>query len=177
VNAYIPTVSLPLPDDLIQVIQAYIDKHLPIEESDSQRLHDELLNIYQKDVKNYHNRYTIFIAILRHLIPAIIGSARVMQWWEMLMIPMLDRLSEEKGLVFEYRGMLLDILVYDTDGEKKSYDANASALLSEKLLEVWLKNSDIGSSDAGPAGHYIEEQVKLVLVEFGKKRPKVMITS
>jgi hypothetical protein len=48
VNSYIPTLSLPLPDDLIQVIQAYLDKHYPIEESDSQRLHDELLNIYQR---------------------------------------------------------------------------------------------------------------------------------
>lgn len=177
VNAYISTVSLPLPDDLIQVIQAYIDKHLPIEESDSQRLHDELLNIYQKDVKNNPNRCTIFIAILRHLRPAIIGSARIIQWWETLMVPMLDHLAEEKCLVFEYRCILLDILVYDIDSEKKSDNANASALLSEKLVEVWLKNSDIGSSDVGPAAHYIEEQVKLVLIEFGKKRPKVMITS
>lgn len=176
VNAYIPTVSLPLPDDLIQVIQAYLDKHHPIEESDSQRLQDELLNIYQKDVKNYPNRYTIFIAILRHLRPAIVGSARIMQWWETLMVPMLDHLAEEKGLIFEYRGILLDILVYDTDDEKKSYDANASALLSEKLVELWLKNSIIASSDAGPAAQYLEEQVKLVLIEFGKKRPKVMIT-
>lgn len=177
VNAYIPTVSLPFPDELIQVIQAYIDKHLPIEESDSQRLHDELLNIYQKDVKNNPSRYTIFIAILRHLRPAIIGSARIMQWWETVMLPMLDHLAEEKGLVFQYRGILLDILIYDTEGEMKSYDANASALLSEKLLEIWLKNSAISSSDAAPAAHYIEEQVKLVLIEFGKKRPKVMITS
>jgi len=93
------------------------------------------------------------------------------------MVPMLDHLAEEKGLVFEYRGMLLDILVYDTDGEKKSYDANASALLSEKLLELWLKDSLIASSEADSAAQYLEEQLKLVLIEFGKKRPKVMITS
>lgn len=176
-NVYIPTVSVPLPDDLIQVIQAYLDKHHPIEEPDSQRLHDELLNIYQKDVKNNPNRYTIFVAILRHLRPAITGSARVMQWWETLMVPLLDHLAEEKGLVFEYRGILLDILIYDTDGEEKSYDANASALLSEKLLELWLKNSAIAYSDVGPVAQYIEEQIKLVLIEFGKKKPKVMIAS
>src|SRR6202044_981019 len=137
-------------------------------------LHDELLNIYQKDVKNNPNRYTIFVAILRHLRPAITGSARVMQWWETLMVPLLDHLAEEKGLIFEYRGILLDILIYDTDGEEKSYDANASALLSEKLLELWLKNSAIAYSDVGPVAQYIEEQIKLVLIEFGKKKPKVM---
>jgi hypothetical protein len=54
--------------------------------------------------------------------------------------------------------------------------ANTSAALSEKLLEIWLKNSTIASSDAGPAAHFIEEQMKLVLIEFGKKRPKVIIT-
>lgn len=175
-NAYIPTVSLPLPDDLIQVIQAYLDKHNPIEESDSQRLQDELLNIYQRDVKNYPNRYSIFIAILRLLRPAITGSARIMQWWETLMVPMQDHLAEEKGLVFEYRGIMLDILVYDADGEKESYDANASALLSEKLLELWLKKSSITSLEAGPTAQYLEEQVKQILIEFGKKRPKVSIT-
>jgi solute carrier family 25 protein 16 len=176
VNSYIPTLSLPLPDDLIQVIQAYLDKHYPIEESDSQRLHDELLNIYQRDVKNNPNRYSPFIAILRLLRPALTGSARIMQWWETVMLPMLDHLTEEKGLVFEYRGILLDILIYDTDGEKKSYDANASALLSEKLLELWLKKTFINYSEAGPDVQYLEEQVKQVLIEFGKKRPKVLIT-
>jgi solute carrier family 25 protein 16 len=159
------------------VIQAYLDKHHPVEESDSQRLQDELLNIYQRDVKNNSNRYTSFIAMLRHLRPAMIGSTRIMQWWETLMAPMLDHLAEEKGLVFEYRGILLDILVYDTDSEMGSYDADASALLSEKLLELWLKNSLIASSEAGTAAQYLEEQLKLVLIEFGKRRPKVMITS
>jgi hypothetical protein len=99
-----------------------------------------------------------------------------MQWWETVMLPMLDHLTEEKGLVFEYRGILLDILIYDTDGEKKSYDANASALLSEKLLELWLKKTFINYSEAGPDVQYLEEQVKQVLIEFGKKRPKVLIT-
>jgi solute carrier family 25 (mitochondrial carrier protein), member 16 len=177
VNASIPTASLPLPDDLLQIIQAYIDKHFPIEEADSQRLHDELLNIYQKDVKNNPSRYTIFIAILRHLRPTIISSTQIIQWWETLMVPMLDHLAEEKGLIFEYRGLLHDILVYERDSEEKSHDANTSVLLSEKLLELWLKNSAMGSSDASPAAHYIEEQVKLVLIEFGKKRPKVTISS
>lgn len=175
-NAYIPTVSLPLPDDLLQVIQAYLDKHHPVEESDSQRLQDELLNIYQRDVKNTPNRYSIFIAILRLLMPAITGSARIMQWWETLMVPMLDHLAEEKGLIFEYRGILIDILVYDADDEKNSCDANTSALVSEKLLELWLKQSLLMSPEAGPAAQYIEEQVRQVLIEFGKKRPKVVST-
>jgi solute carrier family 25 (mitochondrial carrier protein), member 16 len=173
-NAHIPTVSLPLPDDLIQVIQAYLDKHYPIEDSDSQRLQDELLSIYQRDVKNFPSRYSIFIAILRLLRPAISGSARIMQWWETLILPALEYLAEGKGLVFEYRGILLDILVYDTDGEQKSHDANTSALLSEKLLELWLYKSSTINSEGGSAAQYLEDQVKQILIEFGKKRPKVL---
>lgn len=88
---------------------------------------------------------------------------------------MLDYLDEEKGLIFEYRGILLDILVYDTDGARKSYDANASALLSEKLLELWLNKSSINSSEVAPAAQYLEEQLKQILIDFGKKRPKVLI--
>jgi hypothetical protein len=175
VNAYIPTLDLPLPEDLIQVIQAYLDKHHPIEESDSQRLQDELLNIYNRDVKNTPPRYAIFIAILRQLRQAITGPPRVLQWWDALIVPNLRHLAKEKGLAVEARSLLLDILAYDADDEDNKNAAQTSAALSEKVLEIWLKNSTTASSDAEPASHFIEEQMKLVLIEFGKKRPKVMI--
>lgn len=90
-------------------------------------------------------------------------------------MPTLDYLAKEKGLAAETRGMLLDILAYDTDDGDNKHAANTSAALSEKLLEIWLKNSTISSSDGEPSAHFIEEQMKLVLIEFGKKRPKVII--
>jgi solute carrier family 25 (mitochondrial carrier protein), member 16 len=113
--------------------------------------------------------------MLRQLRPAITGAARTLQWWDTLIVPNLRHLAKEKGLAVEARSLLLDILAYDTDDGDNKNAAYTSALLSEKVLEIWLKNSTKTSSDAEPAAHFIEEQMKLVLIEFGKKRPKVII--
>jgi solute carrier family 25 protein 16 len=177
VNDNIPTASIPLPDEVLEVIQAYLEKHAPIEESDSQRLQDELLNIYQKDVKSKPKRYAGFIAILRELKSAIAGSSRILQWWETLLIPVLDHLADEKGLGVQTHRFLLDILIFDTDNGEKSDAAKTSAIISEKLLELWLKKSSSASLEGDPATRFLEEQIKLTLVAFGKRRPRVVLSA
>lgn len=176
IGASIPNETLPLPDDLLEIIQAYLDKHNPIEDSDSQRLQDELLGIYQKDVKDVPSRYPIFIAILRQLRPTIASSGRLLQWWETLVVPVLDNLTGEKGLAAQTRGILLDILAYDTDAGEESEEAVASAIFSGKLLETWLKKSTLESAEKEAREKFLEEQIQLVLMDFGRKRPKVLTT-
>lgn len=173
ISASIPSETFLLPDDLLEIIQSYLDKHTPIEDSDSQRLQDELLGIYQKDVKDIPSRYPIFIAILRQLRPAISASSRILQWWETLVVPVLDHLTEEKGLAAQTRGILLDILAYDTDNGEDSEEALTSAIMSGKLLEIWLKTSSMNSTETEPKERFLEEQIQLVLMDFGRKRPKV----
>lgn len=167
----IPNETLPLPDDLLEIIQTYLDKHNPIEDSDSQRLQDELLGIYQKDVKDSPKRYPVFLAILRHLRPAISTSSRVLQWWEALVVPVLDHLTEEKGLAAETREILLDILAYDTDDGEDGESGITSAVLAGKLLEIWLRKN-ANSVEAEPKEKFLEEQIQQILMEFGRKRPK-----
>lgn len=99
----------------------------------------------------------------------------MLQWWEILTVPILSQLAKEKGLAAETHGMLLDILAYDTDDGHYSDAVNTSAALSESLMEIWLTSSTIASPDAEPAARFLDEQMKLVLIEFGKKRPKVVI--
>jgi solute carrier family 25 protein 16 len=172
INTYISINTFPLPDELLEIIQAYLDKHSPVEDSESQRLQDELVNIYQKEVRDKPALYPTFMAMLRQLRPAITSSTRLIRWWEILVLPVLDHLTAERSLAFETRGILLEILVYDTD-EGDVIDAmHTSAVLSERLLEMWLKSSrDALRPD--PAAHFLELQIQQVLVEFGKKRPKV----
>jgi hypothetical protein len=87
-------------------------------------------------------------------------------------MPVLDRLTAERGLAFETRAILLEILVYDTDEGDVTDAMHTSAVLLEKLLEMWL-NSSKAALKPDPAAHFLEQQIQQVLVEFGKKKPKV----
>jgi solute carrier family 25 protein 16 len=167
----IPSLELPLPSDLLEIIESYLEKHTPFDDSDSHKLHDELLTIYQNDVADTPNRYPIFLAILRQLRPGIGGHKRLMQWWDVLVVPLLDHLGEEKGLADEIRGVLVEILVYDEDDENKEDAAKTAAILSSRLLEMWLKKAAISTTEA--SAKFMQQQIQLVLIEFGRKRPKV----
>lgn len=176
IHNLVPATELPLPDDLLESIQAYLDKHLPIDDGDSQRLQDELLTIWQKLAKDKPERYTLFISILRELRPAIRGAARWLQWWDTLVIPVLAHIGEERGLSKECRLLLLDILVFeaeDADNARIEAAQQTSLALSEKILEMWLNQCSVATTEADPAAHYMEQQVKIVLMSFGQKRPQV----
>ena len=156
------------------MIHAYLDKHEAHEDAECQRLQDELLAIYQKDVVDKPPRYAPFLAILRHLKPAISGAGRLLQWWDKLSGPVLSLLGDERGLTAEARETLLDILVYDEE-EKDLADAVASsAVLSEKLLQTWLEKANPGFAEEFDARvQFVEDQIRRILLTFGKKRPKV----
>ncbi|RDW80965.1 hypothetical protein BP5796_05663 [Coleophoma crateriformis] len=169
--------TLPLPDDLVQVIDAYLDKHDSHDEADQQKLQEELLATYQKDVIDHPPRYAAFLAILRHLKRAIQGSGRLLQWWDRLAGPVLEQLGKEKGLPTEAHQTLLSILVYDEDDEELE-DAKAScAILTENLLSSWLiKFVTATAGELDPEAQFVERKVKSILLEAGRKRPKDFLT-
>lgn len=176
IHSIVPATELPLPNHLQEAIQAYLDKHLPINDSDSQRLQDELLEIWDKLAKGRPERFLIFLNLLRELRPAIRGAARWIQWWETLVLPVLAHMGEEKGLAKECRNLLLDILVFEAeDGDAARVEATVetSIAISEKILEIWLKKSTAAIIESDQTAQYMESQIKIVLMSFGQRRPKV----
>ena len=168
---------IPLPDDLLQVIHAYLEKHASYDDSDSQRLQEELLAVYQREIVDKPFRLAPFLAILRTLRPGIRGSGRLVQWWEALSKIVLNKLGEEKGLAVEAKNVLLSILVYDEDedgdGELVKDDNTTSETVAESLLATWLAKVNAASTDFDVEARFVEGQIRLILVSFGKKRPKV----
>jgi solute carrier family 25 protein 16 len=176
----IPTISSPLPDDLLQVINAYLEKHDAHDDSDSQRLQEELLSIYQTHVHDKASRLAPFLAVLRILRPAIRGSRRLLQWWDKLCIPVLNNLGEEKGLATETKSTILELLVYDEDEEEGELldDARAtSSAILENLLGLWLEKSKVASAEFDNDARFTETQIQTILLAFGKKRPKDFLTT
>lgn len=170
ISSCVTNANVPLPYDLLEVIQAFLDRRKTIEDSDSQRLHEELQLIYHKDVHEKPNRYSFFLALLRHLRPVLKGR-RLLEWWDLLHLEVFNRLSEEKGLGNEAQSILLDILVYDQDGESSAEEAKISGALFDTLVKVWLENCHATAAE-DPAAHLIRIQIQHVLLSFGRKRAK-----
>lgn len=176
INNIVPRTEFPFSDQAQEAIQAYLDRHTPIEESDSGKLHDELVTIWQKLVKYRPERYPIFLSILRELRPAIRGETRWLQWWDALVIPVLGNMSQEKGLASGCRKLLIAIMIFEPEdkdiGRIESAKATSKAI-AEKILEIWLKKSDIATTEANPTAKYMEDQIKIVLLELGRRKPEV----
>ncbi len=171
----VPSLALPLPEDLLQVINAYLEKHAEHDDSESQRLHDELFLIYQSSILEHPSRFAPFLEILRLFKPILRGSKRLLQWWSALSSPVTIHLGVEKGLAVEATSVLLEILVYEEDEEgldKDDAQATSDAV-AESLITTWLAKSKIANEEFNEHAKFVEKQLKLVLFLFGRKRPKV----
>jgi hypothetical protein len=169
----VQTGSAPIPDDVVAAIQAYIDKHSPIDESESQRFHDELYNFWVKEVRGKHERYPAFITVLREAKCAIRGTKRWQQWWDVLVMPVLGRIGEVRALAKETRLLLLELMVYDSDQSDTGALEEAkstSSLVAGKLMEIWLRQSGAAETHADATAQYMEQQIKIALMSFGNRR-------
>ncbi|CAG8954715.1 hypothetical protein HYFRA_00004638 [Hymenoscyphus fraxineus] len=170
-----PDPALPLPDDLVKAVHAYLDKHEPREESDKQRLQEELFTTYHNLIEDNHSRLAPFLAILGLIRPGLRGSGRILQWWDKMSVPVLSNLGDQKGLVAEARAALLRTLAYDPDDGEKSIvddDKNTSEIMAERLLGIWLVKAKASFEDLDMQARFMERQIRQILLAFGKKRPR-----
>jgi solute carrier family 25 protein 16 len=157
------------------MINAYLDKHPDPEEAASQRLQDDLLAVYQSSIRDVTPRLAPFLAILLPLKLNLSGSGRLLSWWDKLSVPVLDNIGVEKGLAIVARDLLLAILVYeeDEDSARTQEAKETSNTLAETLLATWLAQSKAALEQFDDHAKFVAEQIQLILVAFGRKRPKV----
>lgn len=174
-----PLPLYPLPDDVLNVIHAYLNKHINSDDHDSQRLHDELLSLHESKVRNRPENHATFLACFRALRPGLIGVERLLKWWDTLVRPTLDSMGQAKLVVADARAIVLSVLAYDDEDDPTGEKAKASAVFTDKLFEVFLEKTKLISSDRG-AGfkeeqrqRFVSANVEAVLLAFGKRKPKV----
>lgn len=143
-----------------------------LEDGYAQKLSEELLAVYQKDVVGKPTRLPAFLAILRLVRPGLSGSGRLLQWWDLLSVPVMEQLGEQKALAAEARDTLLNILVYDED-EKNLDDAVATSnTMAENLMSTWLQKA-APEAEFDDEAQFVGKNLRRILLTFGKKRPKV----
>ncbi|KAL7275729.1 hypothetical protein RUND412_001312 [Rhizina undulata] len=176
-----PLPLYPLPDDIVGVIESYLNKHVDNDDHDSQRLHDELLNLFASKVQNHPEKHATFLACFRLLRPAIFGVERLLKWWDLLVRPTLDTMGQAKAVVADARAIVLGVLAYEEEDDLTGEKAKASAVFTDKLFEVFLEKTKLLSSDRG-AGfkeeqrqRFVSANVEAVLLAYGKRRPKIFM--
>ncbi|KAM0277160.1 hypothetical protein ACHAQH_006006 [Verticillium albo-atrum] len=176
INAYYSNApTLPLPDDLTQAIEAYLDKHEKFDDQTSEKLHEELQSIYNNHVADQPSRYASFIAILRRFITVIRTPARLFHWWDIMGEPVEMNTVQEKGLLAESAAGTMDLLMMGDVDEHEAKAEGAVNPFAERLYLTWMdKHRPIESSqnDSDYGGGSTERPMREGLIAWGKKRPK-----
>lgn len=172
VGSFAHNPSLPLPDDLIQVVEAFLyNRTDKSDENAADKVHDELLTIFKQDVAHDPTRYAAFIALLRHLRPLIGQSAKILQWFELL-LPVLAHLSQEKDLASECRRVVLDILTDGDGNDTGSLTQGAAIPVAEKIICLWFQEVELLRKSTDALRDFREKHIRETLLLYGKKRPK-----
>lgn len=172
--------TIPLPDELQQTIEAFLDLHQSIDDHDSQRLHDELILIRNRSSNTSSERLGAFVHVLRLLRPAIRGEKRLGEWWLTVVKPIVDSVGHKRDTIEDAREFILGILVFDADDDKTGENASLSAQFTRRILEAYLARTKIPTTDeevVSPEDEYIAQELEGILVAFGKKKPKVSCDS
>ncbi|KAF3350625.1 hypothetical protein VdG2_01089 [Verticillium dahliae VDG2] len=177
INAYYSNApTLPLPDELTQAIEAYLDKHEKFDDQTSEKLHDELQVIYNSHVAGQPSRYASFIAIFRRFVTVIRTPARLFHWWDIMGESVEMNAVQEKGLLEESAAGTMDLLMMGDVYEQENKADGAVNPFAERLYLAWMdKHRPIESSQGDESdigGGSTERPMREGLIAWGKKKPK-----
>lgn len=171
------SLSCPIPEEFEQTIDQFVHSQQNIEDVDSQRLHDELVSIYNRHVIGNADKQGPFVAVLRLLRPLITGESRLDQWWTLVIRPTVDSIGQRRDTIEDAKDFLLGILDFDPEDNISGEKARISALFTQKLLDTYLARTKIPSGDdvVSPEDEFIAHELEGILVSFGRKKPKELL--
>ncbi|KAH7327979.1 Hamartin protein-domain-containing protein [Stachybotrys elegans] len=167
INNYVAEPSLPLPDDLVACIADYLAQHQRYDEAAADKLQEELLSIFEKNVKGDPGATGAWIAILRRLIPVLQTPERILPWFEPLR-GILDHPGNHKKTLIDEAIELAkccDEYFVDDDG------ATISPYI-DKLFKMWMERVYPQHIDGTASMEYSERMIREGLIQCGKKRTK-----
>jgi hypothetical protein len=171
-----PNVPCPLPDELRTTIDNFLERYDNIDEHDSQRFHEDLFTLYQRQVASSPEKHGAFLAVLRRVRPAITGEARLTVWWNLVLKPTIDGTGHKLQETEDAREFVLSILVYDAGSDKDGEHARLSKLFTKRILDAYLARTNVPLSaedTISPKDELLAQELESVLVAFGRKMPKV----
>ncbi|RKF65874.1 Tuberous sclerosis 1 protein-like protein [Golovinomyces cichoracearum] len=170
-----PDLSLPLPNSLLEVISAYLEKHSTNDDSELKNLQDELLAVFQNTIVKFPSSLAAFLAIVQKLKLEFRNSMSLIQWWDRILDPIFMHLGVEPGLANATRDFLLSILLHnehESEGEQLEYFESYSAVMAEILIAKWLSKTKQADEELDGHAGFVAGHIQSILFEYGKKSPK-----
>lgn len=170
------SVPCALPDELRTTIENFLERYENIDDHDSQRFHEDLHTLYQRQVATSPEKHGAFLAVLRLVRPAITGESRLTVWWTLILKPTIDGTGHRRQEMEDASEFVQSILVYDPEADKDGDHARLSKLFNKRLLDAYLARTNVplSAEDTVSAGdELLAQQIESVLVAFGRKMPKV----
>jgi hypothetical protein len=147
-----------------------VQKHEKYDEAVAEKLNDELITVYERDVAEHPSRYGPFMNILRRLRPLIAHPERTARWWDLLQ-PTLQVLNQEKHVAEESQALVLEALTADWGDDTDHPGPDAAIPLAEKLVALWLEECVSVVEPEDTLANFKEKQIRETLIMYGKKRP------
>ncbi|KZM25914.1 uncharacterized protein EKO05_0009197 [Ascochyta rabiei] len=173
-------VPYPLPEELCATIQSFLDRYDNIDDHDSQRFHEDLHALYQRHVAEHAPKHGAFLSALRLVRPALTGEARLTTWWNLVLKPTIDGIGHKRHAIEDAREVVQSILVYDAEEDQNGDRARVSSLLTQKILDAYLRRTNVSNSAdnvVSPENEFIANELESVLVTFGRKMPKLLLSA
>jgi hypothetical protein len=170
------TVPQFLPEEIHHAIEAFLERYNDIEDHDSQRFHEDLLSLYMRHVAGNPEKHGPFLSVLRLVRPALTGEARLDEWWGLVVKPTIETVGHKRHEIEDARDFLQSILVFDVDADKDGQHALLSQHFCDKILADYISRTRVPSSAediVSPEDEYVSHELELILITFGRRKPKV----
>lgn len=171
-----PHLPNPISAELSQELELFVTKHETIDEHDSQRLHDGLLEIYRDHVEGDTAKVAPFVGILLQLRPVIKGTQRLLEWWDVAIRPIVETVGHTRRTVDQAAQFVQSILDYDVDEDHLADRTYLSSILSAAILQRYTHRTSLPAlNPASSENEFVISTLATLLVNFGRKKPKVIV--
>ncbi|KAH6607794.1 tuberous sclerosis 1 [Trichoderma cornu-damae] len=163
--------TVPLPDDLVETIAAYLRRHEKYDEAASDRLQEDLLLIFEKSVRGNPAASGAWLSILRRLLPVLRTPERILVWSANCR-GILDKTGFDKNIVAEAVAILNEVVAISDEYHDDAGKESASNPLIDRLFEAWMDEFHAARFEGFQPSEHSERMIGDALGQFGKKRPK-----
>jgi hypothetical protein len=177
-TAFSASILSPLPDELRETIENFLERHENIDDHDSQRFHEDLHALYQRHVAQAPEKHAAFLSLLCLVRPALTGESRLTMWWNLVVERTIDGIGYKREEIEDARDFVQSMLVYDAEADKDGEYARLSHLFSKKILDLYLARTNVHFSAGGivsSENEFISLELESILVTYGRKMPKVIM--
>lgn len=165
--------------EVVQQCEAFVDSNLPISESESAKLGEDLVQIYKDAVMANPAAEVLFLQCMSRLAPCLVVEEQVRTWVDLYSKPAIDSAGQKNDLVRAARDLLVAWMVPrdSVEGNTAQYQAisRSTALF---MVQIYLHESLIVGETKGKADakeerlRFVRMNAKNLILTFAEERPQ-----